>query len=77
MGVRGLSRRGFAGRGVAGRDVQCLTPEAQVLVHDGYVLGERDYRELRLLHDRFGVELPRVRVALVSLSEWIARFAKS
>jgi hypothetical protein len=30
----------------------------QVLVHDGYELAEKDYRELRLLHDRFGVALP-------------------
>jgi lincosamide nucleotidyltransferase A/C/D/E len=50
---------GFAGRGrVAGRDVRCLTPEVQVLVHDGYELMEKDYRELYLLHVRFGVELP-------------------
>jgi lincosamide nucleotidyltransferase A/C/D/E len=50
---------GFAGRGrVAGREVGCLTPEVQVLVHDGYELGEKDYRELRLLHERFGVQLP-------------------
>jgi hypothetical protein len=50
---------GFAGRGrVAGQQVRCLTPEVQVLVHDGYELGEKDYRELRQLHDRFGVDLP-------------------
>lgn len=50
---------GFAGRGrVAGEHVRCLTPEVQVLVHDGYELEEKDYRELRLLHDRFGVALP-------------------
>jgi lincosamide nucleotidyltransferase A/C/D/E len=35
-----------------------LTPEVQLLVHDGYELEEKDYRELRLLHERFGVELP-------------------
>jgi lincosamide nucleotidyltransferase A/C/D/E len=50
---------GFAGRGeIGGLAVRCLTPEVQVLVHDGYELGEKDYRELRLLHERFGVELP-------------------
>ena len=50
---------GFAGRGrVQGRAVRCLTPEVQVLVHDGYELTEKDYRELYLLHVRFGVELP-------------------
>lgn len=50
---------GFEGRGrVAGRPVRCLSPEVQVLVHDGYELEEKDYRELSLLHDRFGVGLP-------------------
>jgi lincosamide nucleotidyltransferase A/C/D/E len=50
---------GFAGGGrVAGRSVTCLTPEIQVLVHDGYELEDKDYRELLLLHERFGVELP-------------------
>jgi lincosamide nucleotidyltransferase A/C/D/E len=50
---------GFAGRGrVAGRGVRCLTAEVQVLVHDGYRLSEKDYRELYLLHQRFGVALP-------------------
>jgi lincosamide nucleotidyltransferase A/C/D/E len=57
---------GFAGRGrVAGQQVRCLTPEVQVLVHDGYELGEKDYRELRLLHDRFGVDLPEAIAARV------------
>jgi lincosamide nucleotidyltransferase A/C/D/E len=51
---------GFSGTGrVAARVVHCLTPEVQVLVHDGYELEEKDFRELRLLHERFGVELPR------------------
>jgi len=51
--------QGFSGLGrVAGRRVRCLSPEVQVLVHDGYELAEKDYRELRLLHERFGVVLP-------------------
>ena len=50
---------GFTGRGkVAGIDVKCLSPEVQVLVHDGYELTDKDYVELRLLHDRFGVDIP-------------------
>ncbi|HET7045873.1 MAG TPA: hypothetical protein VFI37_13575 [Gaiellaceae bacterium] len=50
---------GFAGRGaIAGRPVRCLTPEVQVLVHSGYELAEKDYLELRLLHERFRVPLP-------------------
>jgi lincosamide nucleotidyltransferase A/C/D/E len=50
---------GFDGRGsIAGRRVRCLSPDVQVLVHAGYELTEKDYRELHLLHERFGVELP-------------------
>lgn len=50
---------GFAGRGhVAGRPVRCLSAEVQVLVHDGYELTDKDYNELYLLRERFGVELP-------------------
>ncbi|MDQ3122594.1 MAG: amino acid transporter [Actinomycetota bacterium] len=50
---------GFAGRGrVGGQPVRCLTAEVQVLVHEGYELADKDYRELRLLHERFGVHLP-------------------
>jgi lincosamide nucleotidyltransferase A/C/D/E len=50
---------GFAGRGsVAGRPVRCLSADVQVLVHDGYELTDKDYRELYLLYERFSVELP-------------------
>jgi lincosamide nucleotidyltransferase A/C/D/E len=46
---------GFAGRGrVGGRPVRCLSAAVQVLVHAGYELTDKDYRELRLLHERFG-----------------------
>jgi lincosamide nucleotidyltransferase A/C/D/E len=50
---------GFTGTGsVSDRPVRCLTPEVQVLVHAGYELTDKDYRELYLLRERFGVELP-------------------
>jgi lincosamide nucleotidyltransferase A/C/D/E len=50
---------GFTGRGrVAGRLVRCLSAEVQVLVHDGYELTDKDWRELSLLHERLGVALP-------------------
>ncbi len=50
---------GFAGRGsVSGRAVRCLDAETQVLVHAGYELTEKDYRELYLLRERFGVAVP-------------------
>jgi lincosamide nucleotidyltransferase A/C/D/E len=57
---------GFSGRGtVAGRPVRCLTPDVQVLVHAGYQLEDKDYRELYLLRERFGVEIPAVLVEQV------------
>jgi lincosamide nucleotidyltransferase A/C/D/E len=47
---------GFSGRGVVvGRPVRCLSPAVQVIVHAGYELTEKDFRELRLLYERFGV----------------------
>lgn len=50
---------GFAGTGsVASRPVRCLTPDVQVLVHAGYELTDKDYRELYLLRKQFGVDLP-------------------
>jgi lincosamide nucleotidyltransferase A/C/D/E len=50
---------GCTGRGfVLGRSVRCLSPSVQVLVHAGYELTEKDYRELYLLRERFGVEPP-------------------
>jgi lincosamide nucleotidyltransferase A/C/D/E len=57
---------GFSGRGrVGGLSVRCLSPATQVLVHAGYELTAKDYLELRLLHERFGVDLPQdVREAL-------------
>ena len=35
-----------------------LSPEVQVMVHAGYELGEKDFLELYLLRERFGVGLP-------------------
>lgn len=51
---------GFEGRGiVAGLKVRCLSPAAQVLCHaHGYVPVEKDFRDMELLRERFGVELP-------------------
>ena len=50
---------GFNGMGsVNERPVRCLSPEVQVLVHAGYDLTQKDYRELYLLRERFGVEPP-------------------
>ena len=51
---------GFTGRGfVRGRSVRCMSPTAQVLCHaHGYVPTEKDIRDMELLRERFGVELP-------------------
>jgi lincosamide nucleotidyltransferase A/C/D/E len=61
---------GFSGRGsVADREVHCLSPEVQVRVHAGYELGDKDYRELFLLREQFGVELPDDVLAGVASAE--------
>ena len=51
---------GFSGSGsIGGRTIRCLTPEIQVLSHIDYEPDEMDRRDMRLLRDRFGVELPQ------------------
>jgi lincosamide nucleotidyltransferase A/C/D/E len=51
---------GFSGRGVVeSRSVNCLSPTTQVLCHaHGYSPTEKDLRDMELLQERFGVELP-------------------
>lgn len=51
---------GFSGRGlVGGMSVRCLSPMTQVLCHaHGYVPTEKDFRDMELLKERFGIELP-------------------
>lgn len=51
---------GFSGRGVVnGTGVRCLSPTTQVLWHtNGYVPIERDLRDMALIQQRFGVDLP-------------------
>jgi hypothetical protein len=47
------------GNEVQGVSVRCLSPEVQVLCHaHGYVPTEKDLRDMELLKERFGVELP-------------------
>ena len=49
----------FAGLGVVGGTrVRCLSAETQMRTHTGYVLQESDVHDLRLLHDRFGIDYP-------------------
>jgi hypothetical protein len=51
---------GFGGQGeVAGIKVHCLSPTTQVLCHaHGYTPIEKDFRDMELLQEQFGVELP-------------------
>ena len=43
---------------VGGTRVRCLSAEMQVRTHTGYALEESDMNDLRLLHDRFGIDYP-------------------
>lgn len=50
---------GFTGKGeINGRAVKCLTAEVQMLCHTGYKLTEKDFTEMKLLHEKFGVVYP-------------------
>jgi len=51
---------GFGGQGeVDGIKAHCLSPTTQVLCHaHGYSLIEKDFRDMELLQEQFGVELP-------------------
>jgi lincosamide nucleotidyltransferase A/C/D/E len=57
----------FLGHGrIQGRDVRCLSAEAQVQCHaQGYAPDETDFKDMKLLQNRFGVVLP---LALCKLS---------
>ena len=49
----------FAGLGhIGGARVRCLSAEIQMRTHTGYALKESDIHDLRLLHDRFGIDYP-------------------
>ena len=51
--------QGFSGSGhVAGVHVACLTAPVQSLHHLGYDPDEKDHHDMRLLADRFGIDLP-------------------
>ena len=51
---------GFSGRGfVREMGVRCLSPITQVLCHaEGYPPAEKDFSDMKLLAERFGMELP-------------------
>jgi lincosamide nucleotidyltransferase A/C/D/E len=43
---------------IAGRPVHCIDPAWLVKFHAGYEVDERDYQDVRLLCERFGLPLP-------------------
>jgi lincosamide nucleotidyltransferase A/C/D/E len=51
---------GFNGHGIIdGMNVRCLSPSTQVLCHaNGYDPTEKDFRDMKLIKERFGVALP-------------------
>ncbi len=52
---------GFEGSGVVcGRSMPCLTADVQVECHVGYEPDATDLHDMRLLHERCGVEVPPV-----------------
>lgn len=55
-----LPAEGLQGRGTIGdRRVRCMTPELQMLCKTGdFEPNPADYQDVRLLHERFGVEIP-------------------
>ncbi len=54
--------KGLRGEGTIGdRPVRCMTPQQQVLCKTGdFEPSEADFQDVRLLHQRFGVEIPRM-----------------
>lgn len=50
----------FTGEGViSGYVVKCVSPEYQIQFHVGYELDEDDYRDVKALSEKFGIELPK------------------
>jgi lincosamide nucleotidyltransferase A/C/D/E len=43
---------------VKGHPVKCISPEWMVRFHTGYVLDENDYHDVKVLCQRFGLEIP-------------------
>jgi lincosamide nucleotidyltransferase A/C/D/E len=43
---------------IAGQSVKCISPEWLVKFHTGYQLDENDYHDVKMLCQRFGIEMP-------------------
>jgi lincosamide nucleotidyltransferase A/C/D/E len=44
---------------INGFPVNCITPEWMVKFHSGYKLDENDYHDVKLLCEKYGIEMPR------------------
>jgi len=54
-----FNRQDLTGMGmIVGFTVQCITAEKQMLCHSGYALPDKQFQDLELLHEKFGVEYP-------------------
>jgi lincosamide nucleotidyltransferase A/C/D/E len=50
----------LAGSGtIEGHAVRCISPEWMVRFHSGYVLTEKDYKDVSALCEKYGIELPK------------------
>jgi lincosamide nucleotidyltransferase A/C/D/E len=57
----------FEGQGIiANTSVRCLSAETQMRSHTGYVLQEKGVHDLRLLHERFGIDYPDEQARMLS-----------
>jgi lincosamide nucleotidyltransferase A/C/D/E len=43
---------------INGHRVRCITPEWMVKFHSGYKLDEKDYHDVKLLCNKYGIEMP-------------------
>lgn len=43
---------------IGGHPVKCISPDWMVKFHTGYKLDEHDYHDVKLLCERFGIEMP-------------------
>jgi lincosamide nucleotidyltransferase A/C/D/E len=50
---------GFTTGTILSQQVSCISAEVQMLCHRGYDPTEKDVHDVRLLHERFGLAVPR------------------
>jgi lincosamide nucleotidyltransferase A/C/D/E len=52
---------------INGYAVKCITPEWMVKFHTGYPLDEEDYHDVKLLCQRYGIEIPEEYAEFISM----------